>query len=59
MSLWLIFWMLAGGGIGWVVIKRVLILIEHLPYRQRPLKCLVPYVPVAQRTETGPTADAD
>jgi hypothetical protein len=44
--------MLMGGVIALVAIQGWFNLLEHLPRRKRPLKCLTPYVPVAKRSGT-------
>jgi hypothetical protein len=49
---WLIFFMLMGGVIALAAIQGWFNLLEHLPRRKRPLKCLTPYVPVAKRSAT-------
>lgn len=61
---WLVFFMVLGGVAGLSVINGWFSLIERWPHRQRPLKCLVPYVPVSERTDAQahpptrpPTAD--
>ena len=52
---WLIFFMLMGGVIALVAIQGWFNLLERLPRRRRPLKCLTPYVPVAKRSGANGT----
>lgn len=49
-SIWLLFFFILGGVLAVSLIHGWGSLMEHLPLKKRPLKCLMPYVPASNRT---------
>lgn len=56
---WLLVFMCVGGLIALWLIRSWSSLVERLPLKKRPLKCLVPYVPENNRTGADGTPLTD